>query len=332
MHGMGLGFRHWWGSEVDAGFRRVNELLHPDCEFMFHDVKLRTAEIKVLQEERRKFPNKRLVYTAGFPCVAFSAAGKRQGADSPDGQLIFHGIALIASLKPDVYILENVPTLSTDQRHAELFKKIMSLLRGIKGYQVEYTILDSHSVGCVPQRRHRLYIVGVLKEKQVQDWSWPGPLPTVSLRKILEPRKPAEQLDITAASNTVVQALTRGMQWLKDNNKNWNKEPWVIDCSASAGWSTQPSHDVLPTITKSHADTMWVSTLKDYLRPSELLAAQGFSKKFIQSRPEFLAMCRDPAARTKISKMAGNAFTVTVVQRLLQQLLPAVGVKIPKRA
>ena len=78
------------------------------------------------------------------------------------------------------------------------------------------------------------------------------------------------------------------------------------------------THGILPTITKSHAQGLWVTSLGDVLQPSELLAAQGYG------RHEVAAILQDSSSRV-LAEMAGNSFTVTVLQRLLQALLPAIG-------
>ena len=334
MHELGVPFRHWFGSEVDGPFRAVNEALHPDCEKLYKSVQDRTDALAALAAERRQHPERRLVYTAGFPCVSFSPCGKRLGDKCAEGILVYHSIAAIGHLLPDVYILENVPSLSTDAKYAATFEDILQKLRGLakNAYEVQYTVLDSLTHGGVPQRRRRLYLVGVRKCKKQCAWSWPAPLPQVSLSTILDKRPPGAQLDVSKASQTVQRNLKQGLTWLKEHNvKDWRKVPWVINCHPSEGWSTKPTCDFLPTIIKGHARNLWVSSVQDFLAPVELLRAQGFSDSFTTGRPLFRNMLAQGKHDSSLCKMAGNAFTATVIEQLLRALLPAVGVKLPSK-
>ena len=92
----------------------------------------------------------------------------------------------------------------------------------------------------------------------------------------------------------------------------------VIDLMPSESWGCRFTRDSLPTITKSHAKGLWVTSLADCLRPVELLAAQGYQKREINS---VLTGC----SANVLAEMAGNSFTVPVVQKLLRLLLPAIG-------
>jgi len=100
--------------------------------------------------------------TAGFPCQAFSYAGKRRGFEDTRGTLFFE-IARIAKVKkPKYLLLENVKGLLSHDKGKtfEIMIKVLSSL----GYTVDYTILNSKYFG-VPQNRERLFIVGILNEK-----------------------------------------------------------------------------------------------------------------------------------------------------------------------
>ena len=86
----------------------------------------------------------------------------------------------------------------------------------------------------------------------------------------------------------------------------------------SESWGCRFTRDSLPTITKSHAKALWVTSLGDFLRPVELLAAQGYQKHEVSS-------VLTQFSTNLLSEMAGNSFTVPVVQKLLRLLLPAIG-------
>ena len=96
---------------------------------------------------------------AGFPCQAFSIAGKRGGFADARGSLFFEIARLVAHKRPPYVLLENVPgLLSHDQ--GRTFHTILSTFSEL-GYHVEWKVLNSKDFG-VPQSRKRVYIIGYL--------------------------------------------------------------------------------------------------------------------------------------------------------------------------
>ena len=99
---------------------------------------------------------------AGFPCQAFSIAGRRQGFDDARGTLFFE-IARIAAVKrPPFLLLENVPGLLSHDG-GWTFATILTSLSEL-GYDVAWQVLNSKNFG-VPQSRKRVYIIGYLRER-----------------------------------------------------------------------------------------------------------------------------------------------------------------------
>ena len=98
---------------------------------------------------------------AGFPCQAFSIAGRRRGFDDARGTLFFE-IARIAAVKrPPFLLLENVPGLLSHDG-GWTFATILLTLSEL-GYDVTWQVLNSKYFG-VPQSRKRVYIIGFLRE------------------------------------------------------------------------------------------------------------------------------------------------------------------------
>lgn len=96
---------------------------------------------------------------AGFPCQAFSIAGKRGGFSDARGTLFFEVARLVADKRPSYFLLENVPgLLSHDQ--GRTFHTILSTFSEL-GYHVEWKVLNSKDFG-VPQSRKRVYLIGYL--------------------------------------------------------------------------------------------------------------------------------------------------------------------------
>ncbi len=98
----------------------------------------------------------------GFPCQAFSNAGKRHGFDDARGTLFFDIARIIKHHNPTGFLLENVDGLVAHDKGNTL-KTIISILEEL-GYKVSWKILNSKNFG-VPQERKRVYIVGHLLNK-----------------------------------------------------------------------------------------------------------------------------------------------------------------------
>jgi DNA (cytosine-5)-methyltransferase 1 len=96
----------------------------------------------------------------GFPCQAFSIAGRRKGFDDTRGTLFFE-IARIAKIKRPAYLLlENVKGLLNHDK-GQTFRVIVQALDEL-GYNISWLVLNSKNFG-VPQNRERVYIIGCLR-------------------------------------------------------------------------------------------------------------------------------------------------------------------------
>lgn len=98
----------------------------------------------------------------GFPCQAFSVAGKRLGFDDTRGTLFFDVARLLKAKRPRHLVLENVKGLLSHDG-GKTFTTILGVLADL-GYFVEWQVLNSKDFG-VPQNRERIYIVGHLGGK-----------------------------------------------------------------------------------------------------------------------------------------------------------------------
>lgn len=95
----------------------------------------------------------------GFPCQAFSVAGKRAGFNDTRGTLFFDIARILATKKPKHLVLENVKGLLSHDK-GRTFTTIIGVLSDL-GYRVEWQVLNSKDFG-VPQNRERVFIVGHL--------------------------------------------------------------------------------------------------------------------------------------------------------------------------
>lgn len=99
---------------------------------------------------------------AGFPCQAFSTAGKRRGFADIRGTLFFDIVRILKAKKPQGFILENVDGL-VKHDHGRTLEIILTELKALD-YKVSWDILNASDFG-VPQNRKRIYIVGHLEKK-----------------------------------------------------------------------------------------------------------------------------------------------------------------------
>lgn len=105
----------------------------------------------------------------GFPCQAFSFAGRRFGFQDTRGTLFFEVERILKEKKPFGFILENVEGLVTHDREDSkqpIGKTLSVILNNLDalGYQVNWRVLNSKDFG-LAQERKRIYIVGTNKEK-----------------------------------------------------------------------------------------------------------------------------------------------------------------------
>lgn len=101
------------------------------------------------------------VLVGGFPCQAFSNAGKKQGFNDTRGTLFFEIARIIKEKTPKLILLENVKGLVSHDK-GNTFTVIKNTLDEL-GYNISYEILHAKDFG-VPQNRPRIYIVGVRKD------------------------------------------------------------------------------------------------------------------------------------------------------------------------
>lgn len=129
------------------------------------------------------------ILTGGFPCQAFSIAGKRGGFNDTRGTLFFDVARIIKEKKPKAIFLENVKGLMNHKGGTTL-ATILNVLRNDLGYFVpEPEIVNAKNFG-VPQNRERVYIVGFRSDLGVKDFKYPKPSKIVKKVKDILEEKP----------------------------------------------------------------------------------------------------------------------------------------------
>lgn len=118
------------------------------------------------------------IITFGSPCQDFSLAGRRAGLKGAKSSLIQHAIALIAQLRPSVFVWENVKGAFSSNAGAD-FWAIIQAFANLGGYRLEWQLLNTSWL--LPQNRERIYLIGHLAGRSI-----PGVFPIGKDDKLLD--------------------------------------------------------------------------------------------------------------------------------------------------
>lgn len=160
-----------------AGFQHIllNELVGSACDTL----RANHPEWNVLQEDIHKVDFRPLqgqvdLLTGGFPCQAFSFAGKKGGFKDTRGTLFFELARAVSEIHPRVFLCENVKgLLSHDNgRTLDTIKNAIA--------ELGYTLVDPRVLKAVmyqvPQKRERLFLVAVRNDiAPLAEFHWPSP-------------------------------------------------------------------------------------------------------------------------------------------------------------
>ncbi len=154
-----------------GGFRVALENLGGECVF---SSEINEHAFLIYQHNFGEFPSGDItkidaknipnfdILCGGFPCQAFSIAGKKLGFEDTRGTLFFEICRIIKEKQPKVVLLENVKNLTLHDK-GRTFKTIVSSLEEL-GYLVSYKVLNAKDFG-VPQNRERIIIVATKTKK-----------------------------------------------------------------------------------------------------------------------------------------------------------------------
>lgn len=146
--------------EWDKFARKSYEAIHnTEGEWTAHDI------TTVTDEEFSKFRGSVDIICGGFPCQAFSVAGKRQGFKDTRGTLFFEVARAAKQIQPRYLFLENVKGLLSSDK-GKTFGVILHTLDEL-GYDVEWQLLNTKDFSTkerpTPQNRERIFIVAHLR-------------------------------------------------------------------------------------------------------------------------------------------------------------------------
>ncbi len=141
---------------ICVGFSEINKYAISIYSYHFGDHKNYGDASRIIPEELPDFD----LLVGGFPCQAFSIAGKRRGFEDTRGTLFFEIARIAKHKRPRYLLLENVAGLLSHNK-GDTFETILATLDEL-GYDAEWEVLNSKNFG-VPQNRERVFIVGHLR-------------------------------------------------------------------------------------------------------------------------------------------------------------------------
>ena len=132
----------------------------------------------------------------GFPCQAFSLAGKRGGFEDTRGTLFYDALRYLKEHRPRYFIAENVKGLVSHDK-GKTFQTIIDCLASTVntqmsimpfdnlGYHIHYKVLNTKDFG-IPQNRERIFIIGI-RDDADNDFTFPKEFPLeLKLKDILQ--------------------------------------------------------------------------------------------------------------------------------------------------
>ena len=173
----------------NAGISSVllNELDKHACSTLrFNRPKWNVIEGDVSQVDFKKYHNKVDLLSGGFPCQAFSYAGKKMGFEDTRGTLFFEFARAVKEINPKVLLAENVRGLlkHEDGKTLDVIKNVIA--------ELGYTLVEPRVLKAVfyrvPQKRERLILVAIRNDlaKDVE-FKWPSPYKRImTVRDALE--------------------------------------------------------------------------------------------------------------------------------------------------
>ena len=254
---------------------------------------------------------------AGFPCQAFSMAGKHMGFDDDykgvcRGTLFQDVVRICEYHKPKVIFCENVKGLTIHDK-GRTFKVISRAFEQI-GYTVCYKVLNSKDFG-VPQNRERIYIVCFRNDIDCSTFEFPvGTDDKATIKSILDeaPISPKYYL-----SDVYLQTLINHKERHKSKGNGFGYEIRPLDGIAGTivcgGMGRERNlivderpHSMIP-VTHIKGEINKESIRK--MTPREWARLQGFPDDF-----------KWDLADTHMYKQFGNSVTVNVIEAIAARI------------
>ncbi|MCL4255025.1 MAG: DNA (cytosine-5-)-methyltransferase [Anaerolineae bacterium] len=293
-----VGFETVFANDFEPSCKTTYDQNYPDTPLLLGDI--RDIDIDSI-------PNYDFLL-AGFPCQPFSVAGYRQGFDDEKGRgnLFFSIAKIIDETRPIGFLLENVKNLQGHDK-GRTFKTIQHILEDELGYHIRYQVLNSMAYGNIPQNRERIFIVGFADAEIAKRFEFPAQIPlTTNFQDMLD-------------ENVADEFYYMGKPLYEKIAPHITRKDTVYQYRRM--YVRENKRGVCPTLTANMGEGGHnVPIILDdkgirKLTPRECARLQGFDDDFIL--PSELR-------NAKLYKQMGNSVTVSVVERIAEQVVPVI--------
>lgn len=255
------------------------------------------------------------ILCAGFPCQAFSLAGKRRGFEETRGTLFFDVAEILRRKRPKAFFLENVKGLVIHDKGKTL-DTILNVLRNDLDYYVpDPEIVNAMNFG-VPQHRERIYIVGFRKDMKVKNFKYPEP--TDKTKRFIDIREDKEVSPKYYLSTQYQQTLIEHKKRHESKGNGFGYEIIPDDGVANAIVVGGMGRERNIVIDHRLTDFTPVTNIKGEINhdgwrrmtPREWARLQGFPDSFII-----------PVADASAYKQFGNSVAIPAIQATAEQII-----------
>ena len=255
------------------------------------------------------------ILCAGFPCQAFSLAGKRRGFEETRGTLFFDVAEILRRKRPKAFFLENVKGLMIHDKGKTL-DTILNVLRNDLDYYVpDPEIVNAMNFG-VPQHRERIYIVGFRKDMKVKSFKYPEP--TDKTKRFIDIREDKEVSPKYYLSTQYQQTLVEHKKRHESKGNGFGYEIIPDDGVANAIVVGGMGRERNIVIDNRLTNFTPVTNIKGEINhdgwrrmtPREWARLQGFPDSFII-----------PVADASAYKQFGNSVAVPAIQATAEQII-----------
>lgn len=293
-----VGFETVFANDFEPSCKITYDQNYPDTPLLLGDI--RDIDIDTI-------PNYDFLL-AGFPCQPFSVAGYRQGFEDEKGRgnLFFSIAKILDETRPIGFLLENVKNLQGHDK-GRTFKTIQHILEDELGYHIRYQVLNSMAYGNIPQNRERIFIVGFADAEIAKRFEFPAQIPlTTNFQDMLD-------------ENVADEFYYMGKPLYEKIAPHITRKDTVYQYRRM--YVRENKRGVCPTLTANMGEGGHnVPIILDdkgirKLTPRECARLQGFDDDFIL--PSELR-------NAKLYKQMGNSVTVSVVERIAEQVVSVV--------
>ena len=259
------------------------------------------------------------VLCAGFPCQAFSIAGRRGGFEDTRGTLFFQVAEIIKKHSPQAFFLENVKGL-VGHDGGRTLATILNVLRNDLGYFVpDPKIINARDFG-VPQHRERLFIAGFRSKSHADSFRYPPKSRKNSVFADVKEEHVVETRYYLSTQYLTCLRRHRARHEGKGNGFGYSviQDNEVANAVVCGGMGRERNLVLDHRITDFTPQTNIQGTVNTEgirkMTPREWARLQGFPDKFLI-----------PVANASAYKQFGNSVAVPAIQATAKMILKAIG-------